>query len=57
MKHETMKILEEWRKELLRPMDGITITRDFQLTENQAIELLWFVHSNNNSIKCVKHNT
>ena len=44
MKPETMKMLEEWRKEVLQPMNGISITKDYQPCDDQTIELIWFVH-------------
>lgn len=48
MKPETVKMLEEWKKEVLKPMNGISITRDYQPYDNQTIELIWFAHKNVN---------
>jgi len=42
MKPETIRMLEEWRKNSFEPKHGIIVTRDYLCEDNDSIELMWF---------------
>ena len=42
MKPETMRLLDNWRNEVLEPIQGITINRDYNPCDDGTIELMWF---------------
>lgn len=43
MKTETMRMLEEWKNDPLRPTEGIIISKEYSYEDN-SIELDWFLN-------------
>ena len=43
MKPETMRLLDHWRNEVIEPIQGIEIRRDYNPCDDGTIELMWFV--------------
>lgn len=41
MKPETMRMLESWRNEVIVPIQGIEIRRDYNPRDDGTIELMW----------------
>lgn len=48
MKPETIRMLEEWRKNSFEPKQGIIVTRDYLCEDNDSIELMWFAEYTEN---------
>lgn len=42
MKPETMRMLESWRNEVIEPIQGVKITKDYNPCDDGTIELMWF---------------
>ena len=42
MKPETMRLLNDWRNEVLEPIPGISIRRNYNPCDDGTIELMWF---------------
>jgi len=49
MKPETIRMLEEWRKNSFEPKQGIIVTRDYSCEDNDSIELMWFAEYTENA--------
>ena len=41
MKPETIRLLEKWRSEIVKPIQGIVVSRDYNPCEDGTIELMW----------------
>ena len=41
MKPETMRLLDHWRNEVIEPIQGIEIRRDYNPCDDGTIELIW----------------
>ena len=44
MKPETMKLLESWKNEVLKPTTEITINKDYCPCDDGTVELIWFAN-------------
>lgn len=50
MKPETMRLLDNWRHEVLEPFQGIKINRGYNPNDDGTIELIWFVDYNKGGV-------
>ena len=39
-----MRLLDNWRNEVLEPIQGVKIDRDYNPCDDETIELMWFVN-------------
>ena len=42
MRPETMRMLESWRNEVIEPIQGVVISKDYNPCDDGTIELMWF---------------
>lgn len=50
MKPETMRLLDDWRNEVLEPILGISIRRGYNPCDDGTIELMWFADYQRNGM-------